>query len=77
MSVKIIFMGILAEKTGTTEMLSPGGVLKTDLVNKLVESYPALSGMSFITAVNGTVFHGEKEIADGDLVTLIPPAPGG
>ena len=77
MYITLQYLGILAEKTGTaTERVELSGT-KTEIIKAILKKYPALEKLSFITAVNGKVMHGNADIQEGDQVALIPPAPGG
>lgn len=77
MKIKIYYQGILAEKTGITSESLTGKVSSSEFYDTIVKKHPALQDLYFVTAVNGVISHGDKEIKEGDCVTLIPPAPGG
>jgi molybdopterin converting factor small subunit len=77
MSVKVEFMGILAERAGRSADLFDSQGTKNDLLQALLEKYPVFRGINFVISVNGVIRHGKTTIGDGDCITLIPPAPGG
>ena len=77
MEVTVNYQGILADNTGAnTESISERGPL-SHILDILKKKHPHLMKLSFAVAVNGVISHGEKEIKSGDILTLIPPAPGG
>lgn len=77
MGVKVIYHGILVEKTGkATEDFSEIGS-KSVVMKAIYARHPSIKQLNFVSAVNGIVSHGEQEIREGDSLTLIPPAPGG
>jgi molybdopterin converting factor small subunit len=77
MEITVNFEGFLAETTGIrTESISESGSME-QIIKRLKKKHPSLEKLSFIVSVNGKISHGDQKINGGDLLTLIPPAPGG
>jgi molybdopterin converting factor small subunit len=77
MSVKIHYLGILAETTGIQSEIIPVSGKKSDILDFILGKYPEFRTLSFVVSHMGRIVHGETDIKKDDLVTLIPPAPGG
>lgn len=78
MSITLQYFGILAEVTGiSNESIELSGT-REKVIRAVLEKYPDLAELSFITAVNGKILHEDNAgIQEGDEIALIPPAPGG
>jgi len=77
MKVKVNYQGILVEKTGTVTETLPETGSSSLILDTLMKKHPSLRDMNFVYAINGVISHEKKDIKEGDIVTLIPPAPGG
>ena len=77
MSITVQFLGILNEAAGRDHDEMDVSGSKESVLGAIVKKYPSVGNLSFITAINGRVSHGNATVREGDLVTLIPPAPGG
>ncbi len=77
MSITVNYLGILAGKAGLGKELIDHTGLRSGVLQKILKKHTAFSAISFVVAINGCIVHEEKEIRDGDQITLIPPAPGG
>ena len=77
MTVTFQYLGILSETVGKgSETLDLNGSLN-EMIEELSRRYPAIGETSFVISLNGVITHEDKAVKEGDLVSLIPPAPGG
>ncbi len=77
MKINIIFFGQLTDITGT-EAITMDGVIDTDgLVRTLEMDFPALTGATYIIAVNKEVIYENTLVADHSTIALLPPFSGG
>lgn len=75
---RILFFGMLAERTGIAEMAleqAPGTV--AELRAELLRRHPALQGLSFRIAVGQELADEASPIPPGAEVALLPPFAGG
>ena len=49
----------------------------TELKNRLIDSYPALSGKTFVIAVNKKIIHENISLTQNAEIALLPPFSGG
>jgi len=77
MSITVNYMGILAEKAGTSKETFNLEGSKIKVVENILDRHPDLRILSFIVSHNGVIQHGETNVLSGDELTLIPPPPGG
>jgi len=82
MTVKVrLFAGLrgLVAGGGDIELTLPPGATIAVLRDRLTEEYPMLEAFmgTLVCAVSEEVQAPEHELADGDLVDLIPPIAGG
>jgi molybdopterin converting factor small subunit len=49
----------------------------TELKNRLIDSYPALSGKTFVIAVNKKIIHENLPLTQNAEIALLPPFSGG
>lgn len=76
MSVKIILFGKLAEIAGSS--VSIDNVTDTDsLINVLHKSYPALTNIKYVIAVDKQVIKENTALSRKSTVALLPPFSGG
>jgi molybdopterin converting factor small subunit len=77
MTITFQYLGILAETIGTdSETLDLKGSLKT-MIDEISKKHPAIGESSFVISLNGVITHEDAAVKEGDLVSLIPPVPGG
>ena len=77
MTITFQYLGILSETIGTgSETLDLDGSLN-DMIEEISRRYPAIGETSYVVSLNGVITHEDKAVKEGDLVSLIPPAPGG
>ncbi len=81
MQVRVRLFATLRQMAGWSERavdLPEGGTVG-DLLVRLEEEYPALSlkGRTVYVAVNQEYTRGERQLANGDEVALLPPMSGG
>ncbi len=79
-TIVIKAFGISAEMVGgrTISVDVAKGIVKSKLLDILIELYPALSSLSsFTIAVNGEYALTDTVIKSGDEVAIIPPVSGG
>ena len=79
-TIVITAFGISAEMVGgrTISVDVAKGIVKSKLLDILIELYPALSSLSsFTIAVNGEYALTDTVIKSGDEVAIIPPVSGG
>jgi molybdopterin converting factor small subunit len=77
MEVKILYHGILAEKAGKMEETLSGAASLSEVRELLAGKYDGFKEMSYVISLNGMIIHEDAKIKDGDLISLIPPIPGG
>ena len=49
----------------------------TELKNRLIDSYPALSGKTFVISVNKKIIHENLSLTQNAEIALLPPFSGG
>jgi molybdopterin converting factor small subunit len=77
MTITFQYLGILSEAIGKgSETLDLEGSLN-EMIEEIRRRYPAAGKKSFVISLNGVITHEDKAVKEGDLVSLIPPAPGG
>jgi sulfur-carrier protein len=80
MSVRLVFLGKLADLAGATEMKMPAPIDWRALIEALPGPLgEAAKGDKVKLALNGTVLADKTALAanDGDEVALLPPVSGG
>jgi molybdopterin converting factor small subunit len=77
MSIKVYYLGIIADTAGKSHETLEGPGPKTRILKSIMEKYPDLKTLNFVVSHNGIITHGEADVKDGDRITLIAPAPGG
>ena len=78
MSLKIKYLGMLAEATGKNEEILEFNVISvSQLIKTLQKKYPQFITMSFKVAVNHTLVEENTELKENDEVALLPPFAGG
>jgi MoaE-MoaD fusion protein len=82
MDVTVLFFGVLRERVTKSKQATialPGPTSVGGLVDLLCDEYAGLSGMRACVkvAVNEAMAGPDHELADGDVVALLPPIAGG
>ena len=81
MKIRVRFFAAVRDIMGQRELLLdlPGGSTADGLLQRLVAEYPGLAGLgaSVRLSVNREYVDGDRPLADGDEVALIPPVSGG
>lgn len=77
MNITLQYLGNLSEVIGlSSESVELSGSLK-EVVEEIKDLHPKISDLSFIISLNGTITHSDSKVNEGDIISLIPPAPGG
>lgn len=79
-TVSVLLFGITRDLTGQSSVSVPlqEGAQVGDLLKRLHEQYPALSGIrSLLVAVNGEYAETNQVLGSKDEIALIPPVSGG
>lgn len=77
MNINLLFFGQVAEITGKNAMPYPGIRSTDELMQKLIEMYPALQLINCSLAVNKIIVHQNTELNENDSVAILPPFSGG
>jgi molybdopterin synthase catalytic subunit len=81
MQVRVRLFATLRQMAGWSEreIEVPEGSTVGDLMARLEETYPALAlkGRTLYAAVNQEYTRGERQLAPGDEIALLPPVSGG
>ncbi|MGE0567403.1 MAG: MoaD/ThiS family protein [Bacteroidia bacterium] len=74
--VKVELFGVVAEICGAKHMqLENSSILEIkELLNSM---HPELKNISLIYAVNNSIIEKNKNLADGDVIAVMPPFSGG
>lgn len=75
--LKIKTFGVVAEKTGTGNLIIPFVDNSDKLYLLLLEKHPQLEGVKFAIAVNRQIVHQNTLLAQNDEIALLPPFSGG
>jgi len=77
MKVRVLLFGVLAEEAGRQELEIDNTGSIDSLKQHLLTQYPSFGDYKFNISVNHTLVRGNKELAEGDEVALLPPFAGG
>jgi molybdopterin converting factor small subunit len=77
MEITVKLHGILAEVAGKAELVLKEIKDLKDLRDTLEKNSAGLNKYLYIISVNRKIISGDKTLADGDHIDLIPPFPGG
>ena len=77
MRVKVLIFGQLTDITGESEIYLNKVSNRDELINKLVQKYPALAGSKYAIAVDKKVISQNTKLTDECTVALLPPFSGG
>lgn len=76
-SIKLIYFGSVTDITGTgAESIDAPPTLE-ELDASLRTRFPGLSAIDYRISVNRQLASGNRELADGDEIALLPPFAGG
>lgn len=77
MRVKVLIFGQLTDIIGESEIYLNEVSDRDELVNKLVQQYPALTDSKYAIAVDRKVITQNTRLTDECTVALLPPFSGG
>lgn len=77
MTVKILFFGILSDKSGETEIHVSEISDLNSLLSDIRKRFPSVADMKFTVARNKEVIRENILLENGDEIALLPPFAGG
>ena len=77
MKIKLLFFGVIGEKTGLDELEMEEMADLNMLKDALGKKFPKLLGHTVLYAVNQTVVKGNIQLKEGDEIAIMPPFAGG
>ncbi len=77
MGIDVLFLGVLADVTGTSRKHYIGVGSYDDLLHRVLDDFPEVIHYNFRIAVNDGIVSGSPTLSDGDEVIYIPPFGGG
>lgn len=77
MKVKMLFFGILADKSGCSSLFVENINNLNEVMKYVKVKFPFLEKASFAVAVNQIVVKGNTKLNDNDEIALLPPFAGG
>ncbi len=77
MNTNIFVFGQLTDIIGSDNIVVPGAADTDSLINELKKSYPALSDMKFMIAVDKQLIKGNTALTGNSSIALMPPFSGG
>lgn len=77
MEVKVMFYGVLADVAGTRIKTYMGVSSFGDLRLRIYDDFPELVHYNFRFCHNSVLIIDDSIIADGDVISLLPPFYGG
>ena len=77
MRVKVLIFGQLTDITGESEIYLNEVSDRDELINRLVQQYPALADSKYAIAVDKKVISQNTGLTDDCTVALLPPFSGG
>lgn len=77
MTIRVLLFGVLAEEAGRQELELDNVSSLDSLKKNVLAQYPSFAAHKFNISVNQTLARGNKKLAEGDEVALMPPFAGG
>jgi molybdopterin synthase catalytic subunit len=81
MNVRVLYFAVVRERLGrdAEELELAGGATADDAWRELVRRHPELASLRAVVklAVNEEFAGGDRALADGDVIAIIPPVAGG
>ena len=77
MTVKVLFFGILKDKTGAASAIVEGMHDLNELKQHLDAKYPSITNQPYLIAVNQQITKGNLALNDQDEIAFMPPFAGG
>lgn len=77
MQIKVLFFGVLSEVAGTAFRTYNNIKSYDDLMLRIRDDVPEITGYNYMTAVNNEITSGEVILHNDDEVALMPPFAGG
>ena len=79
MEITIKYFGILSEITNkdTENLIVEDNCNSNDINKILIETYPSISNVNYIIAVNQNVIQNIYSLSPNDEIALLPPFSGG
>ena len=75
--INLIYFGSVMDITGTTAETAEAPSTLGELDGYLLQRYPGLSVIRYRLSVNRQLTTGDRQLADGDEIALLPPFAGG
>jgi molybdopterin synthase sulfur carrier subunit len=76
-NVNLIYFGSVTDITGIRSEKADAPATLNDLNDWLVARFPGLSALTYRFSVNRQLVNGDRQLADGDEIALLPPFAGG
>jgi len=76
-NVNLIYFGSVTDITGIRLEKADVPATLNDLNAWLIDRYPGLSALTYRFSVNRQLINGDRQLADGDEIALLPPFAGG
>jgi len=77
MGIDVLFLGVLADVTGTIRKHYIDVGSYEDLMHRVLDDFPEVIHYNFRIALNNEIVSGSAALSDGDEVIYIPPFGGG
>lgn len=79
MKIKVLYFGMIAEMAKCSEQLKEveGDSSINDLINQILIEMPDLKEINYVVAQNQLLIDGNKQLTDGDEISVFPPFAGG
>ena len=77
MEIEVKLFGQLAEIANQSVLHIHGAADTEELIQKIMQSYPAMSAIKYRLAINKKIVTENKSLPIGTMVALLPPFSGG
>ncbi|MEX1132772.1 MAG: MoaD/ThiS family protein [Flavobacteriales bacterium] len=74
--MEVLLFGLVAEHAGTDRLVLEASTLE-GLRSSLEERIPQLANLSYATAVDRSVVHGDMPLTGSEEIAVLPPFAGG